>query len=282
MSLVSSILTAVGYRIGGGLTISATSDPTQATFIQWFNETSLWITGLCAENDSDLGRTIGTITTLYPTITAATKASPCSLTAVGHGFVNNDEVVVKNVSGMSELNDKEYTFTKSTDDTGTLGVDSSAYTAYTSGGKMSKRKYSTLSANLYAPAQEGWIVEGRQRDPLTLRSEKALIEYDPVETNEPDSFYVDGSNNICFFVYPDDVYTVKIPYWVIPTAITAPGDTTPFLGLMDNVFIEALSIRYFSRDEYDTSFELKWQSFLLDRVKNVIAMRKKTSVKVST
>ena len=76
MSLVSTILTAVGYRIGGGLTISTTSDPTAAVCIQWINEIALWVTGICAENNSDLGRTIGTITTLHPLITAATKASP--------------------------------------------------------------------------------------------------------------------------------------------------------------------------------------------------------------
>jgi len=284
MSLVSTILTAVGYRIGGGLTISTTSDPTAAVCIQWINEIALWVTGICAENNSDLGRTIGTITTLHPLITAATKASPCSITSASHGLMSSGtaEVVIKDVVGMTELNDTEYTATYSSANAVTLGIDSSAYTTWTSGGYLSKRKYSDLATTMYCPAQEGWIVDDRSRNPLTLRSEKALTEYDPVEATEPVEFYVDGSNNVCFFVYPDAAYTVKIPYWQLPTALTLTTDTVPFLGLMDNVFIEAVALRYFSRDEYDINYELKWQSFLLERVKRVIEMRKRMISKVTT
>ena len=54
---------------------------------------------------------------------------------------------------------------------------------------------------------------------LKLRDESIVKEYDPVETTEPSEFYVDGSNNICFPSYPDDAYTIKIPYWQKPTVI---------------------------------------------------------------
>lgn len=284
MSLVSTILTGIEGRIGGGLTISATSEPTQAAFIQWINETALWLTGICAENDSDLGKTIGTITTIAADITAASKASPCSITATSHGLMTSGtaEVVIKDVLGMTELNDTEFTATYSSANAVTLGIDSSAYTTYTSGGYISKRKFSGLATTMYCPAQEGWIVNDHQRDPITLRTEKALVEYDPVEASEPSEFYVDGSNNICFFVYPDDVYTIKIPYWQIPTALTATGDTMPFLGLFDNLFIEAVGLRYFDRNEYDTTITLKWQSFIIERAQRVIAMRKKMTSMVTT
>jgi len=284
MSVVSTLLTAAGYRIGGGTTISATSDPTTTECLQWLNEIALWITGICAESDSDLGKTIGTITTIAAGISAATKASPCSITATAHGLMTSGtaETVIKNVSGMTELNDTEFTATYVGANTVTLGIDSSSYTTYTSGGYISKRKYSGLATTMYCPAQEGWIVDARARNPLKLMSEKSLIDYDPVEASEPAEFYVDGSNYICFFVYPDDAYTVKIPYWQLPTALTSSSDTVPFLGLMDNVFIEALALRYFTRNEYDTSYELKWQSFLLERVKRVIEMRKRMTSKVTT
>lgn len=277
MSLVSTILTAAGYRIDKSLTISSTSDPSLATCVQYLNEIALWITGLCAEYNSDLGRIIGTITTLHPLITAASKASPCSITSASHGLMTagTAEVVIKDVAGMTELNDTEYTATYSSANAVTLGIDSSAYTTWSSGGYLSKRKYSTLATTLYAPAQEGWIMDDHARNPIKLRSENCLLEYDPVEASEPSEFYVDGSNNVCFPVYPDAVYTVKIPYWTLPTALTAGTDTMPFLGLMDNVFIEALTIRAQNRDEYDLAFDLKWQSFLLDRVQRVIAMRKR-------
>ena len=282
MSLVSSILTAVGYRIN--LVISTSSDPSTATSLQWLNETAQWITGLCAEENSDLGRTIGTITTVAADISAATAASPCSVTATTHGLCTSDTVgaVIKDVVGMTELNDTEYTFTYTDANTGTLGIDSSDYTAYTSGGYLSKRKFDDLASNIYVPAQEGWIVHDNYRSAITITDELKLDEYNPVEAKEPTEFYVDGSNNVCFPSYPDDAYTVKIPYWQIPTALAETTDTMPFLSLMDNVFIEALTIRAQSRDEYELDFELKWQSFILDRVRRIIALRKKTSVKVTT
>lgn len=291
MSLVSSILTAVGYRIGGGLTISTTSDPSSATFIQWLNETAQWLTGICAEEGSDLGRTIGTITTINAAITAASAANPCSITAASHGLMTSGtaEVLVRSVSGMTELNDTEYTATYSSANAVTLGIDSSSYTAYTSGGYITKRKYSTLANYIYCPAHltdrdgnpyEGWIVNSYDRSPLKLRTEACLSEYNPVEATEPSEYYIDGANNICFPSYPDDAYTVKIPYYQIPTALTATSDTMPFLGLFDNVFIEALTWRAQNRDEYDISVEQKWTSFLLDRARRVILMRKNMSSSV--
>lgn len=282
MSLVSTVLSGIGYRLSGGITISATSDPSQAACIAWLNETALWIAGICAEQNSDLGRTIGTITTIAADITAASKASPCSITATSHGLMTagTAEVVVKGVVGMTELNDTEYTATYSSADAVTLGINSSAYTTYTSGGYVSKRKFSTLATTLLVPAQEGWVVKDNYRSPISLITEKDLINYDPVEATEPAEFYVDGSNNVCFPSYPDDVYTVKIPYWTIPTALTTTTDTVPFMGLMDNIFIEAVAIRAQNRDEYDTTFELNWMSFLNENVRKVLAMRRKTGISV--
>lgn len=284
MSLVSSVITGIQARLSGGITISATSDPTQAAVLQWLNETALWITGICAENESDLGRTIGTITTIHADISAATKAADCQITATSHGLMTTGtaEVLIKDVAGMTELNDTEFTATYVSGNAVTLGVASTAYTTYTSGGHVMKRKYSGLATTLYTPAQKGWIVDGHSRNPIDLSTENSLFDYDPLEATEPMKFYVDGENNICFPSYPDDAYVVKIPYWRIPTSLTATTDTMPFLGLMDNVFIEAVTWRCQNRDEYDTSFELKWQSFLLDRCKRVIEMRKKMGVSVST
>jgi hypothetical protein len=284
MSLVSTILTQVGYRLGIGITIDTTSKPVTSTeCIRWINETNLWLTGMCAENNSDLGRTIGTITTIYADISAATQAANCQITATGHGLISSGtcEVVIKDVAGMTELNDHEYTATYVSANALTLGVASTAYTAYTSGGYITKRKYPDLASYIYAPAQQGWIVKDHSREPINLVTEAQIIDYDPVEVTEPSEFYVDGSNNVCFPSYPDDAYTVKIPYWQIPTALTATTDTMPFLGLFDNVVVEAVTWRAQNRDEYDTSMELKWMSFLNEQARRVIAMRKRMNIGVS-
>lgn len=283
MSLVSALITQIGYRLNIGSAISTTTDPTSTACIAWINETNLWLTGVLAEYNSDLGRTIGTITTLHADITAATQAADCEVTAASHGLMSSGtaEVLVTDVVGMTELNNNEYTATYKSANAVTLGVASTAYTAYSSGGHITKRKYSTLATSMYTPAQEGWVVDTNSRNPIKLRSEECLTEYDPVEETEPCEFYVDGENNICFPSYPDDVYTIKIPYWRIPTVLTATGDTVPFLGLLDNVIVEAVTWRCQNRDEYDTSVELKWQSFLLERVKRVIALRKSMKTSVS-
>lgn len=86
------------------------------------------------------------------TITAATKESPVKLTSTSHGFSVGDKVYVSGIVGMTELNNRYWivrtvptadTFTLSYSGDGTAqgtAVDSSAFTAYTSGG-IAERVY---------------------------------------------------------------------------------------------------------------------------------------------
>ena len=68
-------------------------------------------------------------------ITGATKANPCVVTIVGHGYTTGDEVKITDVIGMTELNNTFYNITVLTADTFSLNdTDSSAYTVYTSAG----------------------------------------------------------------------------------------------------------------------------------------------------
>jgi len=65
MSLVSSVISKVGYRLfpDGSTTIGSTTNPTETEVIAWINETVSWILGVCAEENSQFGRTLGSITT---------------------------------------------------------------------------------------------------------------------------------------------------------------------------------------------------------------------------
>lgn len=72
------------------------------------------------------------------TITAITRANPGQVTAVGHGFANGDKVKITSVSGMTQVNNLYFTITVVDADNFTIGVDSSGYTAYTSGGTATK------------------------------------------------------------------------------------------------------------------------------------------------
>lgn len=67
-------------------------------------------------------------------ITAVTAANPASVTAAAHGFATGDKVTISTVVGMTQLNGNTYTITVVDANTFTLGVDSSAYTAYSSAG----------------------------------------------------------------------------------------------------------------------------------------------------
>lgn len=58
-------------------------------------------------------------------ITGASQATPCVITAVGHGFSNGDTVKITGVSGMTELNGQIYTVTNKNDDDFELEDDNS-------------------------------------------------------------------------------------------------------------------------------------------------------------
>ena len=87
MALVSAILTAVGYRIfRDGTTITTSSSPSSTECIQWINEDIITIAGLCAQEKSELGRTLGSITTVDGTASYSDFASSI-MTTSEYGFI---------------------------------------------------------------------------------------------------------------------------------------------------------------------------------------------------
>lgn len=81
-------------------------------------------------------------------ITGITRANPGQVTAVGHGYSNGDTVYISGVVGMTQVNSLFFTVTVVNADNFTIGVDTSAYTAYSSGGNAQK-------ATIYAPGTDG-------------------------------------------------------------------------------------------------------------------------------
>ena len=81
----------------------------------------------------------GILTESTKTITAATQANPVVVTASAHGYSNGDRVFIKDVVGMVELNNREFTVANKTTNTFELsGVDGTGFTAYSSGGTSGK------------------------------------------------------------------------------------------------------------------------------------------------
>lgn len=96
-------------------------------------------------------------TYLARTITGATQANPCVITAVAHGFANGDEVLISGVVGMTQLNGNTYTVAGVTANTFQLsGVDSTAYTAYSSGGTAVRTGIIAAAPTTGAPHTVSW------------------------------------------------------------------------------------------------------------------------------
>lgn len=74
------------------------------------------------------------------TITGATKANPCVITAIAHGFNNGDTITISGVVGMIQLNQNRYIVANKATDSFSLydlfgnPVDSTAFGTYLSGG----------------------------------------------------------------------------------------------------------------------------------------------------
>jgi hypothetical protein len=67
-------------------------------------------------------------------ITAISQANPGVVTAAGHGLSTGDRVGITGVVGMVEVNDRLFTATFVSGTQFSIGVNTTAYTAYSSGG----------------------------------------------------------------------------------------------------------------------------------------------------
>jgi hypothetical protein len=104
-----------------------------------------------------------TVEWAQPTITGATQANPCVITSPAHGLTNGDEVFIDNVGGMTQLNGNKYIVNVITaNDFELVGVDSTAYTAYTSGGDLTHLDsytvdFDTVVGATYNTAYKVWL-----------------------------------------------------------------------------------------------------------------------------
>jgi len=73
------------------------------------------------------------------TITGITQANPAKVTATAHGLDSNVQVLIQSVSGMTQVNNREFTISVVDANSFTLiGTDSTSFSAYTSGGTAKK------------------------------------------------------------------------------------------------------------------------------------------------
>ena len=96
------------------------------------------------------------------TITGISQASPAVLTTdIANNLRSGEKIIIRDVVGMTEVNGTIFTYTPVTATTGTIGIDSTSYTAYSSGGVASvtyKTKRSIYSkAPIDASIKFDWV-----------------------------------------------------------------------------------------------------------------------------
>jgi len=103
------------------------------------------------------------------TITGVTQANPAVVTtSAAHTFVNGEKVTITGVVGMTELNGNTYTIANVTATTFELqGVDSTAFTAYTSGGSAQSDGIFSL-VTTYTEAQLPFLGFTQSADVMTI------------------------------------------------------------------------------------------------------------------
>ena len=79
-------------------------------------------------------------------ITAISKANPGVVTVTGHGYSNDDYIQIESVVGMTEANGKIYKITVVDPDNFSIGVDTSTWTTYASGGTSKKGTFYILNS----------------------------------------------------------------------------------------------------------------------------------------
>lgn len=145
------------------------------------------------------------------TITGITKANPGVVTAVGHGYTTGDRVRLKSITGMTELNDYTVTATVLTADTFSIGVNTTDYTSYTSGGTAEKVLTSAnpkcclfYKGRLYYAATNAktttvWASENAQYDIFTLPTtvtDDSALQFTIADITQPIEWLFGGDNSL--------------------------------------------------------------------------------------
>ena len=155
-------------------------------------------------------------------VAGVTQANPGSVNVVGHGFSTNDEVGFLDVGGMTELNGNGYTVTKVDDNNFTIGVNTSGYTAFVSGGNVFKN---TTSAAFTAYASGG---EGR----------KVVTQIDGLDHLTGETVQILGDGN----VYPDQAVSTG------SVSSFSPGVSVAQIGLGYSSILQTLRPEAGSQD----------------------------------
>lgn len=160
--------------------------------------------------------------TVGASISAITRANPGEVTTgTDHLLLTGDQVTFSSVGGMTQLNGNTYTITKVSDTKFTLGVDSSAYTAWTAGGTMTigfvRTAPDATAPALTTPVELRWTPVSNSRQYVVYKSVNGIYSFLGVAENNASATYIyfDDKGAV-----PDDADTLMIQ----PTIYNSSGE----------------------------------------------------------
>jgi uncharacterized protein (TIGR02217 family) len=189
-------------------------------------------------------------------ITAISQANPGQVTAIGHGFVTGDKIKIISVGGMTQVNNLYFTITVVDPDNFTIGVNTSAYTAYTSGGSAIKYGITQTS-----PVRVNATAHGRSNgDVVYLAGAGGMTEVNSLAftiTNvATDYFELSGINGSAY-----TAYTGSATIYLYPQ----PSDTLTFA--CTEFYVKARFDTDFMEREIITQNVHGWQSIPIIEVR---------------
>ena len=146
------------------------------------------------------------VSTLVGTPTAVTKANPGVITLASHGLSTGNKALLLDIGGMVELRNREVTVTVVDPNTFSIGIDTSSYTTFTSGGTVRKIVETTteyvaddVSTLDYAQTADVLSLTHANHAPaeLTRTSDTAWSISNIVFKDGPYFDYVVGNDNGC-------------------------------------------------------------------------------------
>ena len=193
--------------------------------------------------------------TQFPTaITDITRANPGVVTIIEHGFTTGDRYYFTNVEGMTEVNGNIYTITVIDEDTFSI-VNTSSFTAYTSGGKVTA--ITTLTVADTSGIQPGYTINspnsngytGTQTVTAVPSSTTLTISDAPNTIPNGGVTFVNVTNSLVSVPFTANIATSEVTTAATTIASQAPS---PFIAAK-NAFTQNPIVRL-----YDVYYPGEW------------------------
>lgn len=214
-------------------------------------------------------------------VSAVSKANPGVITtSADHGLAVGDLVTLHNLGGMTELNDRIYQVaTVPASNTFTVGVNTSGYTTYTSGGTVHHRGLTlqTSGKNVQRIMWASWHDEGEPMSPITPPEIEEDTRYHWTDnTQRPERFYHGKSvsatgtetNQIIWHPGADAAY--KLRYWFEKRFSKLVNDSdVPLLPPQFHYGLSAGAIARLSEYEVQVESQVIWPKIYAETIENL-------------